>query len=44
MLWGGVHFGDGVGEGLLLRALLCGWWGQRLGHLVVWLLWGFRSL
>ena len=27
-----------------LGALLCGCWGRCLGHLVVWLLWGFRFL
>ena len=44
VLWAEFQFGDGVGEGLLVRALLCGWWERRLGHLVVWLLWAFRFL
>ena len=44
VLWGEFHFGEGVGEGLLVGALLCGWWGRRLGHLVFWLLWGFCLL
>ena len=44
MLWGELHFGDQVGEGLLVGALLCGRCGRCLGHLVVWLLWGFRLL
>ena len=44
VLQGEFHFGDGVGKGLLTGALLCGWWGQHLGHLIVWLFWGFRLL
>ena len=44
MLWGELHCGDGVGQGLYVGAFLCGWWGQCLGHLVVRLLWGFRFL
>ena len=43
-LWGEFHFGDVVGEGLLVGALLCSWRGRRLGHLVFWLLWGFCFL
>ena len=27
-----------------MGALLCGWGGQSLGHLVIWLLWGCRFL
>ena len=34
----------GLVKGLLLGALLCGWWGWCLGHTVVGLLWGFRFL
>ena len=34
------HPGDGMCKGLLVGAFLCGGWGQRLGHLVVWLLRG----
>ena len=44
MLWGELHCGDGVDEGLCAGAFLCGWWGWCLGHLVVRLLWGFRFL
>ena len=44
VLRGEVHLGDGVHKGLLVGALLCGWWGRRLGHLVVWLLRAFRFL
>ena len=44
LLRGEFHFGDGVGGGLLVGALLCSWLGRRLGHLVIWLLWGFRLL
>ena len=44
MLWGEVHLGDGVGEGLLVGAFLWGRSGRCLGHLVVWLLRGFRGL
>ena len=38
VLWGELHCGDGVGEGLCAGAFLCGWWGRCLGHLVVRLL------
>ena len=44
VLWGELHCGDGVGEGLFVGGFLCGCWGQCLGHLVVRLLWGFRFL
>ena len=44
MLWGELHRGDGVGEGLRAGAFLRGWWGWCLGHLFVWLLLGFRLL
>ena len=44
MLWGELHFGDGVGKGLLVGALLCSGWGRYLGHLVNWLMWGFHFL
>ena len=44
VLRGEFHLLDGVRKGLLVGALLCGWWGRRLGHLVIWLLWGFRCL
>ena len=44
MLWGELHCGDGVGEGLFVGGFLCGMWGRCLGHLVVGLLWGFRFL
>ena len=26
VLWGELHFGDGVGEGLCAGFFLCGWW------------------
>ena len=44
VLWGELHCGDQVGEGLCAGAFLCGWWGWCLEHPVVWLLWGFRVL
>ena len=44
VLWGQLHCGDGVGDGLIVGGFLCGWWGRYLGHLVVRLLWGFRFL
>ena len=44
VLWGELHCGDGVGEGLCAGAFLCGWWGWCLGHIVVRFLWGFRFL
>ena len=44
MLWGELHFVDGVGGGLFLGAFMCAWWGRCLGHVVVRLLWGFRFL
>ena len=44
MLRGEQHPGDGMCEGLLVGAFLCGWWGRRLGHLVVWSLRGLCFL
>ena len=44
VLWGELNFGDWVGEGLLVGALLCDWWGRCLEHLFVRLWWGFRFL
>ena len=44
VLWGELHCGDGVAEGLCAGAFLCGWWGWCLGHLFVRLLWGFCLL
>ena len=44
VLRGELHLGDEMCEGLLVGAFLCGWWGRRLEHLVVRLLWRPRFL